>query len=452
MVTTIALEELRMATTMLTSPKDQEKREHAQTAVNVRQLAELAAAAAHRKSLDQDEVLGGGDGRMGMKSPNPSSRRGVTRRSSCGVPSRTNSGLRGMTRHSFGSSERTMLSRTSSMHVPPSSRGIHRTASSDVSPMLSRSYTRSGSLHREPTTPSADANHHGGSGAGLHDRSSPDRGLRRAQSSKADFSFPSPSMSRHAPERRSLMRSDSARATPSRRGVGRTCSQNSLNHMSQNGTDPSAAEVGTLRPYRGREGLVNTSIQRSDSITSRSQQLSMLRRSIDDRSVGDLSSFTMATMDSVNLRKQQIVADPIDDAATYMEDASFADHDSVSMATHDFAEHIPERNPNHIPYDGASVAESSQVSGMDSLPASSHHLRQPSRVLEDMKYLEEEEDTCHSRPNQINCDTVSLSTIGGELDENDESSYLEDDDFDTTLHEDIDELDEDDDDDLDDEK
>ncbi|KAL7559949.1 hypothetical protein ACA910_008271 [Epithemia clementina (nom. ined.)] len=426
----VPLEELRMASTMMmTTTKEDEEEEDdlvPTNSVNVRQLAELAAAAAHRKSLDQDQVLGGGEN-GGMMNRTPS-RRSLTRRSSSGVvglPSRSNSGLRAMSR-SFGN-ERVMLGRTSSMHTPPSRRVVHRSASSDMSPMLSRSYARSGSHHRDADSHGADA------------RAVPERGIRRAQSSIVESSYPS-SSARHAPERRgNISRSDSARAVPSRRGVGRTCSQNSLNHMSQNGAAGLAApDVGTLRPYRGREGLVNMSIQRSDSITSnsRSQQLNMLRRSVDDRSVGDMSSFTMATMDSVNLRKQQIVADPIDDAATYRDDAaSFADHDSVSMATNDvsapfFVEHIPERNPNHVPYDGVSVADS-VVSGMDS--SSPNHHQQQQRVLEDTKYLD---NTSHSHPNQIACDAISLSTIGAEIDEIDESSsYLEDDDFDTTLHE-----------------
>ena len=415
----VALDELRMATMTMDTTKE-EANENVSQAVNVRQLAELAAAAAHRKSLDEDRVLGGGEASSRMNLAPP--RRTLSRRSSSGVPSSRNggsSGMRSMGR-SFGNGER-MISRTSSMHTPRS-RGVHRSPSSDMSPMLSRSFARSGSHHRDADS-LAEA-------SSSNARMIPERGVRRAQSSVAESSFP-----RHAPERRSLRRSDSARAVPNRRGVGRTCSQNSLNHMSQNGAGGSGTDVGTLRPYRGREGLVNMSIQRSDSITSNSRQMNMLRRSLDDRSVGELSSFTMATMDSVNLRKQQIVADPIDDAATYRDIDSCADHDSVSMATNDvgggYIEHVPERNPNHIPYDGVSVADS-VVSGMESLPHSpAHH-----RILEDTKYLED--DTNHSRPNQIACDAVSLSTIGGEIDENDESSY------ESTLREELDEFDEDD--------
>ena len=296
--------------------------------VDVRQLAELAAAAAHRKSLDEDRVLSRGP-----------SRKQLTRRGSSGVSRNGSSaGLRAMSR-SFGSER--LISRTNSMQTPRS-RGVHRSSSSDVSPMHSRSYARN--HHRDTESHGSDA------------RNVPERGVRRAQSSVAESSFP-----RRGPDKRSLIRSDSARAVPSRRGVGRTCSQNSLNHMSQNGAKASSAEVGTLRPYRGRDGLVNTSIQRSDSMTSRSQQLNLLRRSFDDRSEGEQSNLTMATMDSVNLRKQQIVADPIDDAATYRDADSYADHESESMATNDvyapYAEFVPERNPNHVPYDGVSVVD-----------------------------------------------------------------------------------------------
>lgn len=60
-----------------------------------------------------------------------------------------------------------------------------------------------------------------------------------------------------------------------------------------------------------------------------------------ERHESDMSSFTNGdlscfTMDSVNLRKTQLVADPIlddDDGMTYTETDSYADHESVSRAS-----------------------------------------------------------------------------------------------------------------------
>jgi len=363
-----------------------------ESAVTGRQVAELAAAAAHRKNLDQDEVLG-------QRSPamrsNPS-RRQVPRHRSSGAGLRrgvSGDGLRAMSR-SIGSSG--APGNEPSRRVPNRTRSLH---TSGPSPMLSRSVARSGGGLRRSDGP-------------LDDGAPQQRGLGRSRSSFTT------SRHRPAPEHRSVARADSSRGVPSRRGVGRTCSQGSLAHMSQNGRDR---------------------VQRADSSMSR---LSLMRSSVDDRSVGELSNFTMATMDSVNLRKQQIIADPVDDGATYREADSVADHDSVSMATNDmldYREFVPRADPSHVPYDGVSVADT--VGSLDSSPESPR-----GRLLEDTRLVDA---THHSHPDDIACDAVSLSTInttsiayGGEGDI-DESSYIED--YESTLREEIEAFDEEDD-------
>jgi hypothetical protein len=154
-----------------------------------------------------------------------------------------------------------------------------------------------------------------------------------------------------------------------RPGVARTNSQRSLAHMhggggggppssSRNGllplqplqrtmshTDNSlSTNTSGLRPYRGREQVVNQSIQRHDSSTSSSNgsHSQTTTTNVGNQSVGELSAFTMGTMDSVSLRKAQIVADPLDDQ-TYHEGMSFADHDSISMMSDfpDYTEFLP---------------------------------------------------------------------------------------------------------------
>lgn len=362
-------------------------------AVSIRQLAELAAAAAHRKSLDEGELLG-------HRAP---------------VARHRSSGAYGLSVHRSGGSGLRVMSRTVAndpSRPSPRQRGVHRSASSDVSPMVGQH--RSTTFGRTKLLRSDDA-----TGEVV-----PNREVRRVKSSVGT--------SRAAPDRiGSLMRSDSAasaRGVPPRRGVGRTCSQTSLKHMSHNGGE-ALAELGTLR--------------RMDSGTpmSRSQQLSLLRRSVDDRSVGDLSNFTMATMDSVNLRKQQIVADPIDDTATYRETGSMADHESVSMATNDnfdYTEYLPDYNPNHVPYDGVSVADT-LASDVDSYQNNQNNRLLPTRLLQDAQLLGLDEGSNHSRPDQIACDAVSLSTIGGEMDENfaEDISYFDSEEYAITLRQEI---------------
>lgn len=163
-------------------------------------------------------------------------------------------------------------------------------------------------------------------GSSRSGRSSGLRGISRAKS-MAD-----------GPLTRSLARSDSSRGMPSRRHVGRTPSQRSLAHM---------ASESSLRPYRGHDKVVNQSIQGDERPS--------LRRTADDRSYSDLSSFTMATEQSLSMKNA--CADPLDDQ-TYRETDSIADHEScVSGDFVDYTEFLPENNPDHVPYDGASMAD-----------------------------------------------------------------------------------------------
>lgn len=148
--------------------------------------------------------------------------------------------------------------------------------------------------------------------------------LLRAQSMRVQL--PPISSSSSEPHRGTLSRARSSAggSRGARPGPGRTNSQmrKPLQRAISQGS-----ESGGLRPYRGREQVVNQSIQRMDS---------------SNLSIGDMSAFSMGTMDSVSLRKAQIVADPLDDQ-TYNEGASFADHDSISMMSDfpDYTEFLP---------------------------------------------------------------------------------------------------------------
>jgi hypothetical protein len=87
----------------------------------------------------------------------------------------------------------------------------------------------------------------------------------------------------------------------------------------------------SLRTMR-RDQLVNTALERKESTDS-------LLRGPDDKSVATFSDLDSCfTMDSVTMRKHQLIADPLDDG-TYYENDSVAEHDE--SITH-FSEHLPE--------------------------------------------------------------------------------------------------------------
>jgi len=119
------------------------------------------------------------------------------------------------------------------------------------------------------------------------------------------------------PSRGSVIRAHSSRAPPARRGqLDRTSSVDSTN---------------SLRAYR-RDQLSNARIEGPRGTAKTMGPGATLERNTSDNmslvTTGDLSCFTM---DSVNLRKTQLVADPIE--GCYDEMDSCADHESISRAS-----------------------------------------------------------------------------------------------------------------------
>ena len=145
-----------------------------------------------------------------------------------------------------------------------------------------------------------------------------------------------------------------ARANSSRALLRATSSGNIIGRGVARNT--SAASQG-IRPY-SRDQIVNTSIHRANSNDSMKLLArcgpggSTLERAISELSLGDFSYSTAAdnsilTMDSVNLRKTQMVADPLENEGTYDEDDSFADHESFVTRDSDatfFRQHAQQNN------------------------------------------------------------------------------------------------------------
>ncbi len=115
---------------------------------------------------------------------------------------------------------------------------------------------------------------------------------------------------------------------PRRVPPDRTSSVDSTNSLRAFRRDQmGGVEPGTMELQRLRGGP-GASLTRNPSDMS----------NLTDMTGGDLSCFTM---DSVNLRKAQLVADPIfADDGTYNEEDSYADHESVSRASM-FSEYTP---------------------------------------------------------------------------------------------------------------
>jgi len=100
----------------------------------------------------------------------------------------------------------------------------------------------------------------------------------------------------------------------------------------------SVDSTNSLRAYR-RDQIMNTpGMENREMVRLRGPGATLERNTSDltDMTNGDLSCFTM---DSVNLRKTQLVADPIEDG-TYNDEDSCADHESVSRASV-FSEYTP---------------------------------------------------------------------------------------------------------------
>mmetsp|Transcript_543 Transcript_543/g.1260 ORF Transcript_543/g.1260 Transcript_543/m.1260 type:complete len:378 (+) Transcript_543:118-1251(+) len=227
----------------------------------------------------------------------------------------------------------------------PTHRGLSRHSSGNIGPgMLTRERNRiprAQSMRIVRPIPSASSGplDSSGGGSGLSRDMAPSTPSRRPPGSRPGGRMRGVSRAKSmadGPLTRSLARSDSGRGMPSRRSVGRTSSQRSLAHM---------ASESSLRPYRGHDKVVNQSIQGGRP---------GIRRSPEDRSYSDLSSFSIGGTDH-SLARQ--CADPIDDQS-YRETNSIADHEScVSGDIADYSEFLPENDPNHIPYDGVSMAE-----------------------------------------------------------------------------------------------
>jgi hypothetical protein len=138
--------------------------------------------------------------------------------------------------------------------------------------------------------------------------------VQRANSSRIQRST-----SGRGPMRGQVLRTTSSRCPPMQRGPraapNRTSSVDSTN---------------SLRAYR-RDALTNSAIEPMQPARIPGPGATLERHTSDMSLIttGDLSCFTM---DSVNLRKNQMVADPLEDA-TYNEMDSCADHESVSRAS-----------------------------------------------------------------------------------------------------------------------
>jgi hypothetical protein len=95
--------------------------------------------------------------------------------------------------------------------------------------------------------------------------------------------------------------------------------------------------TNSLRAFR-KEQLANTAIGDPKGDANNLQRMRGPGATVQRHESGDMSVMTSDmscfTMDSVNLRKLQLVADPIEDGgAYYAGDDSFADHESISRAS-----------------------------------------------------------------------------------------------------------------------
>jgi len=101
-----------------------------------------------------------------------------------------------------------------------------------------------------------------------------------------------------------------------------------------------------LRGYRPDQ-LVNTPLEREESLNS---LMPYRGGTIDDPSISTMgtSDADSFTMDSIHLRKNQMIADPMLDDGTYNECDSYACHDSFShfSAGGDYADYLPEGYAN----------------------------------------------------------------------------------------------------------
>lgn len=145
-------------------------------------------------------------------------------------------------------------------------------------------------------------------------------GLPRANSSSARPGVARTSSSSGRP---GVARTSSSSGRP---GVSRTNSARGARRAM-----PTRTASDSLRNMR-RDQIVNTPLERKESSQS------LMRASGDDKSVCTISDLESCfTMDSVNIRKNQMIADPLEDG-TYHETYSCAEHDD--SLSH-WSEHLP---------------------------------------------------------------------------------------------------------------
>ena len=175
---------------------------------------------------------------------------------------------------------------------------------------------RSSSLMRNAVAPVR-------SSRGLPARANSMRAIRPLAPTKGTDAMASMRSVQRANSSRLLQRANSTRGPPRRGPPIRTSSEASTN---------------SLRAYQ-REQLANQSISSKinpggmDRLRGPGGTLERHESDMSNFTNGDLSCFTM---DSVNLRKTQLVADPIlddEDDMAYNETDSYADHESVSRAS-----------------------------------------------------------------------------------------------------------------------
>lgn len=142
------------------------------------------------------------------------------------------------------------------------------------------------------------------------------RGLTRSTSLRADSGLPRRGGVQRSGSSR-LTRTNSSRNAPRRAPPSRTNSVESTNSM-----------------QAFRKSQQNISVEEQDEL----ERSKVQRNTSGISETGDLSCYTM---DSVNLRKSQLVADPILDDMTYQADEySVAEHESISRCS-TYTEYLP---------------------------------------------------------------------------------------------------------------
>ncbi len=182
----------------------------------------------------------------------------------------------------------------------------------------------------------------------------PMRGVRRYKSNNPAGKMPGRNMIQRASSMRAqrpLAHARSMDAAASFRGnaaaranSSRVLARAASNTNVRRGPPSRANSAQGLRPF-SRDQIVNTSIGKAPpkehSFVLRAPS-GTLQRHESDMSLGDISisEGSLFTMDSVQLRKGQMIADPLEEG-TYDEEDSFADHESFMTREPSFMNHHP---------------------------------------------------------------------------------------------------------------